>query len=279
MLDKLNSNSTFFCEQSIAEDDDWLVEINGGIVDSDIFRTGMRVLRKRGHILLAICLNNGYYKRRRIAKLIQVAASLSDQVTIFFTDGPAKHNYLALGQSERQAIKQTRKQYNQLKNACDEAILRVANDHTKFTFINWNDVYSRDDYIATYNDLALLYNSNQQFKSDVRDATREVLRRTHSHSDIEAAVDVGIKYSLEELALLAMYEDIAAGLPSPAPRDSDFAYIYYMRWEILEKLVSGIYDGRQRNHIGCVVLHVSEKQSGAALSNTISPQRCEHQAN
>ena len=226
--------------------------------NTGIFRTGTRVLRKRGHLLVAICLNNSYYSRPRIQRLVAAAASLSDEVTLFFTDGPAKHNYLAKGQTEDEALKQTRKQYKQLKRACDQAVQMASGNGVVFSYVEWQSVYTSPEFIAVYAELTRLYASNAQFRHDIRDATRQVLVRHVPGSASEEIVDIGVRYSLEELGLLMMYEHIARKKLSSRTDDPEFAYIYYMRWEILERLVHGVYDGRLRPHVGCVVMSVSD---------------------
>lgn len=248
---------------SIPPGDDWVVELDKDADNSGIFRVGRRVLQKRGHILVAICLNNGYYKRARIAKIIQVASGLSDEVTVFFTDGPAIHNYIALGRSEHYALKQVRKQRHQLKNACDAAISELDSAAARFSFVDWKEVYSRADYISTFSELTSLYDTNAKFQNDIRDATRSVLQRSRQQGDVERAVDIGIRYSLEELAFLLIYENIAAAKALPTSGDSDFAYIYHLRWEILEKLANGFYDHRMRNHVGFVVLSIISRHNTA----------------
>src|SRR3569832_2382025 len=118
---------------------DWAISIDDSTDGSLIFRRGLSVLREHGHLLVAICLNNGYYKRARIRALIEVAATLSSRVTIFFTDGPAKHNYLALGRSPHKTEQQIRKQRNQHRNANNDAINCVKRRNVQFGYNKKNN--------------------------------------------------------------------------------------------------------------------------------------------
>src|SRR5262249_41151820 len=59
-----------------------------------VFQRGERLLLSRAPILLPICLNNGFYSRENIYRLLRFVTYFSNEVTVFFTDGPAKHNYV-----------------------------------------------------------------------------------------------------------------------------------------------------------------------------------------
>lgn len=246
----------------------WRASLDSDVPDAAIFRTGLRVLCDRGPVLLAICLNNGYYKRSRIRRLIQATVALSPRVTIFFTDGPAKHNYLALGRSAQYATNQTRKQRNQLMNSCLEAItvIRETNPEVNVGFINWADIYSHMSYKSTYVYLMRLYEQCKRFYDEVRQSTRDVLMRDRRGEDEEAIVDVGVQYSIEELAFLLAYEHMvgeARGLAS-----EEFVYLYYLRWEILENLVNGAYDGVVRSSVGFAVLTAAPDNAAASLDRS-----------
>lgn len=273
---RMTPNHNFSDRLTDCSDANWTVRINDDVDDSDVFQTGMSVLRRRGHVLVAICLNNGYYKRSRIEKLLQVAASLSPEVTVFFTDGPAVHNYLALGRSESYALKQTRKQYHQLRNACDETIARL-HGLASFRFIDWASVYARTDYRTTYSELLELYNTNHRFRHEVRQATQAVLARHQSNRDLEAAVDIGILYSLEELAFLSCYDAMALELVRPTSGDPQFAYIYHLRWDILERLANGVYDGIKRPNLGFIVLSIQPRKL-ALLEDSASKDAAQYHA-
>ncbi len=89
--------------------------------DSLVFRNGLRYLEDGEDFLLAICLNNGYYKRENIYRMIKFALNFSKRVQVFTTDGPAKHNHFALGESETKAARETRLDRNHLRNLCGGA--------------------------------------------------------------------------------------------------------------------------------------------------------------
>lgn len=239
----------------------WSASVDASVPDTTVFRTGLRVLMRGGTVLLAICLNNGYYKRPRIEKLIQAAIGLSPRVTIFFTDGPAKHNYMALGRTKQYALRQTRKQHHQLMNACRAAIewIRATKPDVSIDFIDWADVYAREDYRQTFSALQALYEGSAEFRIDIREATHEVLSRSRSEENAKTIIDVGVLYSLEELAFLLVFENMVG--EKSGVRSEDFAYLYYLRWEIFERLVNGQYDGKLRSDVGFALLSVTPNEA------------------
>lgn len=264
------SSCALLVQQLAAITEGWALEIDNGVDDSIIFQRGLDVLLQHGHLLVAICLNNGYYKRERIKKILEVAAALSKQVTIFFTDGPTKHNYLALGRSLEKTEQQVRKQRHQLRNACDAAIQFISRS-VHFNFVDWDDVYDREDYKLAYRELLNLYENNTRFRIDVRAATKDVLFRSKDHIDIEKVVDIGIHYTIEELAFLMIFGRLAAELDHTTTSEINFGYIYHLRWEIFEDLVNGRYDGMIRCSVGFILLNLepSSDLKPAATSNPL----------
>jgi len=92
-----------------------------------------------------------------------------------------------------------------------------------------------------------LYHSNERFKNDVNRGTMEVLSnmaKLHGIQIEKAKVEIGIEYILEELALFLTYAKICA--PKPV------TVIYCKRWEVLENLMNGVYDGEIKN-VGYIV--------------------------
>src|SRR3569832_1036224 len=100
-------------------------------------------------------------------------------------------------------------------------------------------------------ELTNLNATNLAFTHDIRSATEEVLSRSASLGDLDRMVDIGIHYTLEELAILLIFGRMAAEPDRSA--GEEFGYIYHMRWPILENLVNGHYDGRVRKHVGFIL--------------------------
>lgn len=239
-----------------AKHEHWSVSLGPWQDKRIIFERGLEVLCNSGPMLVAVCLNNGYYTRDRIKHLLEFASRFSDQVTIFFTDGPAVHNYIAWGSDRDSALRKARKQRNRLQNACLEAVERISH-HNPFevSFIDWTDVYRRSDYKQEYDYLRRLFSSSSEFSSDL---IRETTQALNSQGPArEEAIEIASEYPLEELAFLLTYNKIAAelaGKRSPV----DFAYVYHLQWPLLENLVEGKYDGHVRSNLGFIILKITE---------------------
>lgn len=237
---------------------------------SPLFVRGNQMIMRRERMLLPICLNNGYYTREQVSNLLHFASRNSKQVSIFFTDGPARHNYLAIGKTEKEARRECHRHLNRLRNHCHAAIAKVNADSelsTPFsvTFIDWKTIYTSSLFQNEYHRLLTLYQQNECFRDDVRLTTHEVLRKKVAvpfHElclqkfRMNSIVNIAVHYSLEELAFLmtyAKYEDFQAFTPA---ENSDgaplrpFVYVYYQRWHVFERLAEGFYDRITHPEIG-----------------------------
>lgn len=232
--------------------------------DSLIFCNGLKYLQSDEDFLLAICLNNGYYKRENIYRMIKFALNFSKRVQIFTTDGPAKHNHYALGESETKTARETRLDRNHLRNLCRDGLERINADlpataQRTLTFLEWNDIYQDRAYIDNYAEVKTLYNKNKHLQNDVQDNTRQVLsKRMGIQSSIDSALAIGIEYTLEELAFILSYSGLNAKTkPIPDHGANKFNYTYYEPWIVLENYVNGAYGNKPREGIGFVITKIT----------------------
>lgn len=242
----------------------WLARIDDNTCNRQAIKVGLEVVASSGQLLIPICLGNGYYKRSQIKKILRFAASLSERVTIFFTDGPAKHNLFARGKNNIETQKAIKKQISQLRNSCNEAINWINNNEIYKIhpyFIDWESVYIRDDYKAELEYLNDLYLKGGTFRKEVRKSTDDVVVRWMKYEGVKGnqkeIVEIAKDYALEELAFLAIYCNIAGELLGKYKSVERFCYMYYTHWDILEKYAAARYDGIKRPEIGCAVLLVS----------------------
>jgi tRNA-dependent cyclodipeptide synthase len=233
----------------------WAIEIGTPPKSNLAIKNGVEMLHARAPMLLPICLNNGYYTRRRIRHLITFASHFAPQVTIFFTDGRSVHNYLAWGSSREEAIRKARKQKKRLQNACIEAIDSVRSSGAfNVSFIDWADIYQRCAYKTQYASLQILFNTNNKFRADVSYETEHVLR-THTRVS-DAALTIATRYPLEELAFLLSYKTMAGEFTGVASADTHFVYIYHQHWPLLENVVNGKYDPLTRTAFGFAIVNI-----------------------
>lgn len=234
-----------------------------------LFARGNQMILRRERMLLPICLNNGYYTREQVFNLLLFASQNSKQVSVFFTDGPARHNYLAIGKTDKEARRECHRHLNRLRNHCHAAIARINANETSdpflVTFIDWESIYTSRSFQNEYHRLFSLYKQDECFREDIRRTTHEVLRKKVAvplqqvclqQFTMNSIVDTAIHYSLEELAFLmtyAKYRDLEAFTSAeksdeapPAP----FVYVYYQRWHVFERLAEGFYDRTTHPEIG-----------------------------
>ncbi len=231
--------------------------------DSLIFKTGFRYLEKGEDLLLAICLNNGYYKRDSIYQMLKFSLNFSKRVQVFTTDGPAKHNYLARGKLETEAIRETRLHKNRLQNQCNAGLERInatlpENFRYTLTYLEWKNIYKDKSYLDSYARVKQLYVSSEQFKNDIEETSRQVLlNRIGIQSHVEAVLSVGIEYVFEELAFILSYSALGPQTKPLADHGKKgFNYIYYEPWPVFEKLVNGEYDNQPKREIGFVIAKI-----------------------
>ena len=235
--------------------------------NSTILKNGLKYMEDNQDLLLAICLNNGYYKRENIYRMLKFALNLSKRVQIFTTDGPAKHNYLALGKSEVEAIRETRLNKNRLQNLCAIGLERInatlpENARYTLTYMKWEDIYIDKAYLDSYAQIKELYANSAEFKKDIQETSRQVLlNRIGIQSQVESVLSVGIEYIFEELAFILSYSSLGAGTkPISDHGKNGFNYIYYESWPVFEKLVNGEYDNQPKEEIGFVIAKIVDDQ-------------------
>ncbi len=236
------------------------VEFNPG---TPVLETGLEYLDTQTDLLLAMCLNNGYYNRENIYRMIKFALNFSDRVQIFTTDGPAKHNYRALGKEQSKIPATTRLARNRLHNQCLDGLQRVnvelpQDKQRTVTFLEWDDIYKDEAYIESYKALKKLYESNPTFHSDINETSERVLmNRIGIEREVEAVLSIGIEYVIEELAFILAYRTLSTSTkPVPDHGSNGFSYFYYEHWPVFEKLVNGTYENKPGEGIGFIIAKI-----------------------
>ena len=231
----LSSNQTLENKLSIfnsdKESEGWHVNVDSCHEPFPAFRKGIEILERGGNLLVAICLNNGHYNRSNIHKLLNFISTFSGKVFVFFTDGPAVHNYVAYGRPLDWAFRESRKQHNRLKNACISSINQINSlkkSDFSVEFVEWEGICSNRAYQTQFAYFRSLYDSRGRFHDDLSAETQKYLVKSGKCSDPAVVINVGVKYIIEELAFLCMFQEfISAG--SLAPVQNDFTYIYHLR--------------------------------------------------
>jgi tRNA-dependent cyclodipeptide synthase len=242
----------------------WQMQVSHD-AETPILRAGIEYLGARQDLLLAMCLNNGYYNRENIYRMLKFALAFSDRVQIFATDGPAKHNYEALGKAKEKIPAITRLARNRLHNQCGDALERInatlpPEKQRSITFMEWEEIYKDPKYQESYRALKDLYVQGGEFHKDINDTSERVLlNRIAIEKEVEAVLSIGIEYVIEELAFILAYRSLdATSKPIGDHGNNGFSYFYYEPWPVFEKLVNGDYDGKLKDGIGFVIAKIQE---------------------
>jgi tRNA-dependent cyclodipeptide synthase len=238
----------------------WKASIQFDLPEVPIFEKGLELLSQKGDLLLAICLNNGYYNKENIYRMLRFAVAFSDRIQIFFTDGPAQHNYRAMGESEKEIVRKCRLHRNRLRNHCLAALekMRLVGITPEVALLEWEKIYSDPAYQKSYHDLKELYRASADFQNDINATTRTVLEHRMGLKEIQAdKVAIAIEYVLEELAFILSYPSLGSDTkPIVDHGANSFNYMYYEHWSVFENLVNGRYDNRVRGEIGFSIVKI-----------------------
>ncbi|MES2225770.1 MAG: tRNA-dependent cyclodipeptide synthase [Patescibacteria group bacterium] len=251
-----------FNQQVCSEGWRMAVDQNADAVPS---RLGLKYLYAGKDVLLAMCLNNGYYHRENIYRMLRFALTFSNRMQIFTTDGPAKHNYEALGKVKSKIPAITRLARNRLRNQCMDALGRInaelpQDEQRSITFMEWEHIYADQAYVDSYKYLKDLYSMSTEFRTDINDTSEQVLlNRIGIEKEVKAVLSIGIEYVIEELAFILAYRSLGpASKPIRDHGHEGFSYLYYEPWPVFEKLIRGEYDGMAKEGIGFVVAKIEE---------------------
>jgi len=202
-----------------------------------------------GLAIVGMSVGNGYFKRSKIDELLNYTSENYDPVSVMITDKPAIHTYLAVGYSEKEAKRKARLNGNTLRNHCNNTIDSLVRNNTRI--IDWDeDIFSQECYVEEYGKIKNLYEQDPFFREDARETTHAVLQRKielrKTEIELDVAIDEGVEYLLEELAFL---------LISPRLFGVDkVKYIYYRKWPIFNRLISGNYAIKKRTDLECVIV-------------------------
>lgn len=266
----------------------WRMEVNL-VATSPVFETGLKYLSTGQDLLLPLCLNNGYYDRDNICRMLQFVASFSKHVQIFTTEGPARRNEMAKGKLEGESIAKVHLGGNKLRNFYAKSLSRIA-EHTPLASkalscldyqetmqekkarkklskersledSSWKFIYRDQAYLDSYAYLKDLYADNEAFRNDIQANTRNVLLKRFNLTALgpEQFAD-GVEYVLEELAMILSYSRLGPDAKSLQDHGAKgFNYIYYESWPVFENLMNGAYDGTVREEIGFVIAELNPK--------------------
>ncbi len=212
------------------------------------FKIGYNIINRKGPVLLGISPGNSYYKQPVICNLLQFVSQVFSKIIIQIPDRPYEYTLEARGYSVEKAQRIARLQGSRLKNLCLQAIATLELPQLQFYVADWRHEVDTNPLVSQGISYIIdLYNSNAIFRQDIRAATHLVVQHQHNLSEegIEAALDIGVKYLLEEFGLIKV---------SPQLYNVEaLAIAYHRHWPILEDLIDGKY-GHHLPNLGFVII-------------------------
>ena len=111
-----------------------------------------------------------------------------------------------------------------------------------------------------YRAMKVLYEKDDTFRNDARDATKQVIEHHGTELPMEDAIDIGIEFFLKELAFILNAADIL-GIPKSA-------YLYHKEMPVLEKLLDGKYNFTPPQNNGYIICETNYSISKGAHQKT-----------
>lgn len=194
---------------------------------------GLRNFSNGGDLIIGMSLENSYFSRDTVARLIRYLGTLEVDVFIAVMDQPSKHNYRALGYSEKIIDQKIRKKGANLRLKIKSALKGLDKFSEHFQIMDWSYVYEQEEYLHAKSLLEEIQMENKTFREDLASCAETYLRPKSKQDLSEGSLREAEKYLLEELAFLVASSKIFN-------RES-LSYLYHRPWPIFEKLTTGEY--------------------------------------
>jgi len=196
---------------------------------------------------------NPYFSKKRISNLIRLLDEKFSNciICILPLDGPARHNYRALGMKDEDIPAFQRKKGNQIRNSVKSLI---EGEFPPYIEIQDSSIEAQgEQFMASLHQLTLLFRQNGQFRESIKSATSDYLNsirhqpKWSNYQPVAHSVDIATEYHLEELALFLTL-----------PPDRENIVIYHRPWPILKGLIDGSFGITPDNYLAFLHLEVSE---------------------
>ncbi|MEK6839572.1 MAG: tRNA-dependent cyclodipeptide synthase [Nanoarchaeota archaeon] len=215
---------------------------------AEAYQRGYKFIEKRCLVVAAMSIGNSYFSKEKIDELLPFWSSIFPIVRILIADLISVHTYKAKGYDEDKARKKTRLAGNRLKNHCLSTIqkMKAERKESNIIFVDWEkEVEHSTEYERHLSIIHKMYQENQKFREDAKKTTLDVLKeKIEEDANIDAAMEEGVNYLLEELAFL-LASPVIFGV-------ENVAYIYHREWPIYINLIDGKYDGKVRENLAFI---------------------------
>lgn len=176
---------------------------NNGIFVNPISTNCKKLAAEKEHVLIGISPFNSYYSEERIERLICWGKDNFNRFHLFVPDTLPYFNFLALGYSNAEAQKKTKRQWNYLRNKINKAF--IANglcfnkDASKLVTLG-ETLLNNEEYTKLKQYCLNKYNNDPLFKKKCLDVSKMVLCGYCNKAD-DAKLEDAVQYLLAELPL------------------------------------------------------------------------------
>lgn len=168
------------------------------------------VLARREFAIVGISPSNSYFSVQNIAEMLKFAATNFKEFGVFIPDTISTYTLQALGYSEIEANRKTRKYDNQTKNKLKQALDLIASDfnvsNTSIIFLS--ELLKNNTYLEVYEACKQEFNKNKEFRQGCLETSRLVLEtnlrigRHHKNEISEESLLIAVEYFLKELPVM-----------------------------------------------------------------------------
>ncbi len=196
-------------------------------------RVGELVLQDKLAAVIGLSIRNNYFRGNTVELITHWAKEQFRTIVFMLPDVPAIDTLLGLGYASERAKQKSMAACNNLENKCRRIISKLDLGE-KARVVRWAELEDNAQYKQSYLNLLNLYNYDELFRNDARQATKQVMISQRTILPIEIAVDIGVPFLIKELSfIIAASEILDLGCAS--------AYLYHRPLPIHKNLLAGQY--------------------------------------
>ena len=220
--------------------------------------------------IIGMSPGNSYFKDEEVSYLLQTTVKRFGKTAILIADIPAIATYMAYGYSESRARNKAIPKGNNLKNR-SRRIAEQLGITDKVHIIDWEEeIEGNLDYQGYYSAIIKLYETNAAFAEEVNETTSAVLEGSgRDIFDLQEATQVAVHYLLSELAFLEFAPTFL--------ESANIVYVYHKNWPVYERYVSGVFDGKHKQHLDFLLLENPKEtykpRAGESLMDRIKAEK------
>lgn len=163
-----------------------------------------KIFNLKEHALIGISPFNSYYSEENLKRLFAWGLANFKKISVFIPTEISSYTLQAVGCSEEQAKKKTRKHDKNLEHKALRALIanNLSDNEAKNQIIFFSDLMNNRKYLEIYDICIKLYETNEDFRNGCLETSKWVLASKCSSDFVnKEALNIAAKYFLAELPL------------------------------------------------------------------------------